>query len=104
MANKESKSREMEGKCRKCNVVRDLYLYLYLISLNFLQFELFILGTRLHCLPHRRKAAIVSKAESKDKEKKRVYRKPMTRLRSSSPRWRRTRISRYEGGSLKFKP
>ena len=86
MANKESKSREMEGKCRKCNVVRNLYL----ISLNFLQFELFILGTRLHCLPHRRKAVIVSKAESKDKEKKRVYRKPMTRLRSSSPRWRRT--------------
>ena len=101
MANKESKSREMEGKCTKCNVVLDLYLYL--IS-NFLQFELFILGTRLHCLPHRRKAVIVSKAESKDKEKKRVYRKPMTRLRSSSPRWRRTRISRYEGGSLKFKP
>ena len=102
MANKESKSRKMEGKCRKCNVVRDLYLYL--ISLNFLQFELFILGTRLHCLPHLRKAVIVSKAESKDKEKKRVYRKPMTRLRSSSQRWRKTRISRYEGGSLKFKP
>ena len=97
MANKESKSREMEGKCRKCNVVRDLYLYL--ISLNVLQFEVVILGTRLHCLPHRRKAVIVSKAESKDKEKKRVYRKPMTRLRSSSPRWRRTRISRYEGGA-----
>ena len=102
MANKESKSREMEGMCRKCNVVRDLYLYI--LSLNVLQFELFILGTRLHCLPHRRKAVIVSKAESKDKEKKRVYRKPMTRLRSSSLRWRKTRISRYEGGSLKFKP